>query len=223
VDPAVAEAIMGNWQEVKKPGVAVLVLDVSGSMKGAKLDSAKAGAKRFLENMGQRNQVGLVTFSDGVQDTVPVGPVGDVRYSVADVVDRSQARGGTALYDAVAAGVRMADDAAVEGDAIRGVVVMTDGQRNNGRVKLSDLVTLTNRSEQPVTDFLGDEKESKTDLVGVKLGLPTKHPIHVFAVALGDDADFDVLRILSEATNSTFSRATDQNLQTILETYGKYF
>ena len=65
VDPAVAEAIMGNWQEVKKPGVAVLVLDVSGSMKGAKLDSAKAGAKRFLENMGQRNQVGLVTFKIG--------------------------------------------------------------------------------------------------------------------------------------------------------------
>src|SRR5205085_1784970 len=104
-----------------------------------------------------------------------------------------------------------------------GVVVLTDGMRTSGSVRLSDVVQLETKDEQPVGQFLGDEKENKTNLTGVQLAIQTKHPIHVFAVALGDDADFDVLRILSEATNSTFSRATDKNLQDILELYGKYF
>jgi hypothetical protein len=57
----------------------------------------------------------------------------------------------------------------------------------------------------------------------VKLAPRTKHSIHVFAVALGEDVDFEVLRILSEATNSTFNRATEKDLEAILERYGKYF
>ena len=223
VDPEVAETIMGNWQDVKKPGVAVLVLDISGSMTGDKLDQAKAGAKRFLENVGPHDQVGLVIFSDRVTTTVPVGPIGDVRYQVADAVDKSQARGGTALYDAIAAGVKMVDDASVAGDAIRGVVVLTDGKRTAGTVKLSDLVSLTTRDERPIGSFVGAEDESKADLIGAKLAIPTTHPVHVFAVALGGDADFDALRVLAEATNSTFNRATEKDLEAILERYGKYF
>jgi hypothetical protein len=47
--------------------------------------------------------------------------------------------------------------------------------------------------------------------------------VHIFSVALGDDADLEVLRILAEATNSTFNKATEKDLVQILERFGKYF
>jgi hypothetical protein len=52
----VAEEIMNAWQDVKKPGVVALVLDLSGSMASqGKLDRAKEGAKRFLDVMAPHN------------------------------------------------------------------------------------------------------------------------------------------------------------------------
>ncbi len=223
VEPGVAESIMNGWKDVKKPGIAVLVMDVSGSMQGEPLRVAKAGAKRFLENMSPNNRVGLVVFSDRVLTTVPVGPLSDVRYLIAETVDEQRASGGTALYDAVQAGITLADEAPLETDAIRGVVLLTDGKRTDGTVKLSDLVTLFTRGERPVTDFVGDENDAKTELVGSGLAIPTQHTIHVFAVSVGEDVDFEALRILSEATNSTFNRASEADLEAILERYGKYF
>ncbi len=60
---------------MKKPGVVVLVVDLSGSMARAKLAQAKEGAKRFLDAVAPHNLVGLVTFSDQVKDVVQIGPV----------------------------------------------------------------------------------------------------------------------------------------------------
>ena len=56
-----------------------------------------------------------------------------------------------------------------------------------------------------------------------RLALAIKSPVHIFSVALGSDADLEVLRLLSEATNSTFNKATEKDLAQILERFGKYF
>jgi Ca-activated chloride channel homolog len=221
--PDVAEGIMQRWQDVKKPGVIVLVVDLSGSMAGAKLAQAKEGVKRFLEAVAPHNLVGLVTFSDHVRDSVKIGPIRENKYRIAEIMDRARADGGTALYDAVKVAVGMVDAVALDAEAIYGVVLLTDGIRTAGKVKLSDIVTLMTRKESVVSQFEGNEKESKTDLLGTKLAIPTKSPVHIFSVALGDDADLEVLRILSEATNSTFNKASEKDLTQILERFGKYF
>lgn len=221
--PEVAEAIMQRWQDVKKPGIVVLVVDLSGSMEGDKLRQAKAGAKRFLDAVAPHNLVGLVTFSDRVIDRVPIAPIKANKFVIAEIIDRARATGGTALYDAVQAAISMVDAVASDEEAIRGVVLLTDGVRTAGRVKLSDLVMLMTRNETVVSQFEGGENESKSHLLGTKLALTTKHPIHIFSIALGQDADHEVLRILSEATNSTFNKASDKDLAQILERFGKYF
>ena len=223
LSPEVAEEIMNRWQDVKKPGVVVLVVDLSGSMAGAKLAQAKEGAKRFLDAVAPHNLVGLVTFSDQVKDVVPIGPVKTHQFRIADIIDRARADGGTALYDAVKVAIEMVDRMVLQEDAIRGVVLLTDGMRNAGQVRLSDLVTLMTRNEISVSQFSGDEKETKTHLLGTRLAVATKYPIHIFSVALGQDADLEVLRIFSEATNSTFNKASEKDLAQILERFGKYF
>ena len=223
LQPDVAEGIMQRWQDVKKPGVIVLVVDLSGSMAGEKMAQAKEGVKRFLEAVAPHNLVGLVTFADRVQDRVDIGPIRDNKYRIAEIMDRARADGGTALYDAVRVAIGMVDSLALETEAICGVVLLTDGVRTAGRVKLSDLVTLMTREETTVTSFEGKGDEHKTDLLGTRLAMPTRAPVHIFSVALGDDADLEVLRILAEATNSTFNKATEKDLVQILERFGKYF
>jgi Ca-activated chloride channel family protein len=222
----VAEEIMNAWQDVKKPGVVVLVLDLSGSMASqGKLDRAKEGAKRFLDAMAPHNHVGLVTFSDRVHDAdlVAVAPLLDNRFRIAEIIDNARANGGTALYDAVKRGIELLEATQVQGHAIRGVVLLTDGMRTAGRVKLSDVVRLTTRSEEPVGSFEGEERQRKEHLIARDLAFPTAHAIHIFSIGLGQEVDWEVLRLLAEATNSTFNRASEKDLTEVLERFGKYF
>jgi Ca-activated chloride channel family protein len=91
----VAEEIMNAWQDVKKPGVVVLVLDLSGSMASqGKLDRAKEGTKRFLYAVARHNYVGLVSFSDAVYeaDLVPVAPLLDNRFRIAAIEEDGYGR-----------------------------------------------------------------------------------------------------------------------------------
>jgi Ca-activated chloride channel family protein len=221
VEPAVAEEIMGTWQDVKKPGVVVLVLDVSGSMAGEKLAQAKKAALRFLDTMSVHNHVGLLTFSGSINKEIAIAPVTSNKFDLAEAIESSQAAGETALYDAVKRAVEMADRYPLSGEAIRGVVLLSDGVRTSGSVKLPELIELRTDQEQPVPNF--DDRQEKRGLHGLRLASSNSHPIHIFSIAYGTDADLEVLRIFSEASNSTFNRADEKNITEVLELFGKYF
>jgi Ca-activated chloride channel family protein len=233
VNPAAATRIMAGWGEVKRPGVAALVVDVSGSMKGQRLEQAKEGSVRLLSAMNARNSIGLLAFSDGTKARVPVGPLGETQFEIERQVRALQAVGGTGLYDAIAEAIKMVDDAPGDPEAIRGVVVLTDGEANFGKTNLSDLVKLTSRGEAAVPTFRGwaDDKTATDasgaqvaakDLIGVALASPTRHPIHVFFVGVGE-ADVQVGRLLAEATGSSYQTSTEAGLAAALERLGRYF
>src|SRR5581483_10140852 len=111
IDPAVREAIAGSWGEVKTPGVMIFVVDNSAAMAGSNLEQTRRGVIRMLDGIDQRSLVGLVAFDDQVRVRIPPQPVADHRFEIREAVDRMEARGGSALYDAIGEGVRLADDA----------------------------------------------------------------------------------------------------------------
>jgi hypothetical protein len=166
-----------------------------------------------------------VTFSDAVHaaDLVPVAPLLDNRFRIAEIIDRARANGGTALYDAVKRGIELLETSQVRGSAIRGIVLLTDGMRTAGQIKLSDIVRLTTRSEEPVGSFEGEERQRKDHLIARDLAFSTQYPVHIFSIGLGQDVDWEVLRLLAEATNSTFNRVSEKDLAEVLERFGKYF
>ncbi|MBI3979186.1 MAG: VWA domain-containing protein, partial [Chloroflexi bacterium] len=238
VDPALPKAILGRlpaeaaqaiqqgWEDVKKPGVAVLVLDVSGSMSGSKLQQAKEGAKRFIDAASRYTHVGLVIFSSQVSVRVPVGPLPQTRFAIAEAVDRLQASGQTALYEAFKVGVEMVDGYdGVQGEAIRGVVVLSDGEANAGRVELSQIVRVQDRQEREVRVGVRGGPQLK-EYVGAGYAIQTAHPIHAFSVGVGE-ADWEVLRIFAEASGGVVVRAGDASdgpgLARVLELFSKYF
>ena len=233
--PEVAAAIDENWEFVKRPGIVTLVVDTSGSMMGDKLKQAKDGVIRFLDNMAMNNQVGFVTFDDTINFRIPVAPRGENRFEIADAVKEMRARGGTALYDAIKTGIEMTDAAEGEADAIRAVVVLTDGQANRCSTRLDDLIGME-ANEKRIQEFSGCEDVGdpppldkdgrsidKAKVIGVKLAIETRHPIQIFFIGIGDDVDLDVGRMLAQATRAEFQGVTEKDLAQVLEAFSKYF
>jgi Ca-activated chloride channel family protein len=233
IDPAVAAAIEKSWQDVKKPSIVTFVVDVSGSMDGKKMDQTKDGIVRALDNMAQNNQVGFLTFSNQVGNIVPVGPLTLNRYPIANAVKKMGAQSDTALYDGIKKGIELTDHAEGDPGAIRAVVVLTDGQANSGTTRLDSLVRMMSRNEVPIVQFGGFQNEAgieqggrsvgRQDILGQGLAINTSHPIQIFFIGIGADADMEVGRILSQASGAEFQGVTEEDLANLLEQFSKYF
>lgn len=109
---------------------AVLAIDNSRSMAGAKLEAAKSAAVSFIESLPSDVTVGLVTFASGTQVRVENTPDREAVLDAIDQISLDPTRG-TALFDgtAVAADVTGADGS-------RTVVLLTDGNED-GSSRLS--------------------------------------------------------------------------------------
>jgi len=235
--PAVLDRIIESWAAVKNPAIVTFVVDVSGSMAGDPLNQVKAGLARVVDAIGDTNnpdnsnQVGLVTFSDEVHTAIAPAPIESSKYDVTDAIDAMQARGSTALYDAVIRAVGLTDDAQGDDGATRAVVVLSDGAATSGSC-LTDVVTLASHQEIPISHFCGHEGDEAvddeefqvplTDVVGVELAVPHDHPVQVFFLGFGE-ADFDIGRILAQATNAEFRGSTQEDLAGVIEELSGYF
>jgi len=125
-EPRVLAAVKETWREDRKPANVLLVLDTSGSMNDeGRLQNAKEGLQTFLKEVAPQDRVGLTIFNDRVTEVAPITPVRRIRASLRGVVSRLIADGGTAIYDATAAGVATVKQLDAQGDSSRRVRVFT--------------------------------------------------------------------------------------------------
>ncbi len=115
--PQVIDRFGTDW----KPLRVALVLDVSLSMKGGRLEAAQEAALEFLKLLQPGDEVQLVTFSDAVRIVQPLTTDHDL---VAKAIAETTASGGTALYDAV----YRAADQLEKFDGRRVLVLLSDGR-----------------------------------------------------------------------------------------------
>lgn len=114
--------------EDTRPNTAVLVLDASGSMAGARIGAARKAAVGFIDALPPEVAVGLVTFNDAVR--VVSKPTTD-REVIRRALEAVKPDGDTALYDAVARGIALAP----EGSRAR-LVVLSDGKDTTSTMTL---------------------------------------------------------------------------------------
>lgn len=143
-----------------------------------------------------------------------------------------KARGETALHEAIKKGVEMTDAAEGPEEAIRGVVVLTDGRANRCETRLDQIIDMESTTEVDISVFTGCEKLAidvngnsveKWDVIGSGLAMDTEHPIQIFYIGIGDDADLDVGRMLAGATGGEFQAASEDDLAQVLAEFAKYF
>ena len=232
--PDVAKAIDDSWDDVKRPGIVTFVLDTSGSMAGGKLQQARDGLIRAMDAMARNNQVGFLSFDTTVNERIPVGQLEANKFLIASAVENAQARGSTALYDAIKVGIEMTGSVPGDPNAIRGVVVLTDGQANKGETGLDDLIhMMAVPNEAPIRVLRGwaddtwalDEsgkRVAKKNIIGTGLVTETRHEVQIFFIAIGE-ADLEVGRMLAGATGAEFQGVAEDGLADVLEAFSKYF
>lgn len=187
-------AIQTSWQYVKKQADIALVIDVSGSMEGDKLEQARRAAQRFLDLLPPQNRVTLITFNEVIMQQNELAPFEQVEGQVRGQIDGMVAAGGTALYDAVAAAADFLDQG--EGNRIRAIVVLSDGQDTGSMTSLNDLTRL-DRGEQ--------------------------NPLLIFPVAYGDDADISSLNTIARASSTKVISGDESGIQQLFELLSSYF
>ncbi|MGI9607929.1 MAG: vWA domain-containing protein, partial [Acidimicrobiales bacterium] len=100
----------------------MLVLDISGSMRGEALDAAKAAAVSFVDLLPEGVEVGVVSFDNETYLNAPL----DIDHVVArDAIDALEVGGDTALFDAIDLAAKQF--VGPNGAARRVVVILTDG------------------------------------------------------------------------------------------------
>ncbi|MDR1892054.1 MAG: substrate-binding and VWA domain-containing protein [Oscillospiraceae bacterium] len=136
-DGAVISQAQQIWKKEKNGTselTAVFVADISGSMDGApllKLKESLTGAAKYINS---ETNIGLVTFSDNVNLALPIAKFDlNQRAYFTGAVKDMRAGGGTAMFDAIAAGMKMLTDAKVQNPGTKLMLfVLTDGETNRG-------------------------------------------------------------------------------------------
>ncbi|MBV2153503.1 VWA domain-containing protein [Kitasatospora sp. SUK 42] len=148
---AVADGLLAAYQnELRRPSRTVYVLDTSGSMEGSRLNALKAALGRLtgaddtrgVRRFRDREEVTLLSFASKVKWTkthaVPAsGSQPDPQAELASInadVQSLSASGGTALYDSLEEAYRVIErqQAAAGDDRFTSIVLMTDGESNEG-------------------------------------------------------------------------------------------
>jgi Ca-activated chloride channel family protein len=119
-----------------------LAIDTSGSMVGEKWAAAQAAVQRFLVDLlGSQDEVFLYRFDSRAQ---LVQPWTSDRRAAGRALGTVQPRGGTAMYDAVADAIPLAQRGTKRKKAL---VVISDGQDTSSQIGVPELTRLIQESE----------------------------------------------------------------------------
>jgi Mg-chelatase subunit ChlD len=128
------------------------LVDVSGSMAGAKLDQAKAALSQVHARVPDTDRLAIITFDSQAFFKLKPRPNEQVRRQneLPPLLDRLFARGGTALYDAIFLAVEQIRDKTRE----TRLVVLTDGEDNASRHTLAETLALVDQYANITLDIV---------------------------------------------------------------------
>ena len=195
----VINGILQLWRTQKKHSNVVLVLDTSGSMKEEnKIQNAREGAKQLVQLLDDGDTFSFLPFSSELHWAQRNAPVKDERPRLNTQIDSLFAGGGTALYDAIDAAYQQLAAAPPGDSKIQAVVVLTDGEDTQSRMKLEELMRRI--------QYNGETRA-----------------IHIFTIAYGKDARKDILQQIADATQAKFYEGSPQNIVGVFRDISTFF
>ncbi|MBP8001931.1 MAG: VWA domain-containing protein [Chloroflexi bacterium] len=188
-------AVQSLWQAARKPVNLVMLLDVSGSMAGSKMEGMRAAALEFVEQMGENDYLTIIAFAQQPVLVARYEKVGEAREILLNTIRGLVADGDTTLYDAIGLGSQV-------------ITETTTPQTTNAMVVLSDGVDTYSFNYS-----FGDQL----------LGLAAANDTTVFVIAYGSDADESVLQQFAAAGNGNFYQGDVASIAAIYEEMSAVF
>jgi Ca-activated chloride channel family protein len=177
----ISAAVIDLFQITKRKATVLLVLDVSGSMEGEKIRTARTATVAFLQRLDANDEVGIMIFNDGIQLLAAPVRKGDVAETLAPRIESLVADGNTALYRALCESVKAMDTLQREDET-------------NGETRLYGIVLLSDGE-----DTVGDVTENQMFATCLPANAEADG-IKVFPIAFGEDADETVLARMATVT-----------------------
>ncbi len=196
---SVIDGIQNLWKQAKKPVDLIVVMDISGSMGGDKITTARSSLMSFVQKLDDRDRLEIDLFSSDISILTPLTEVGAKRQQVLDSVSGIFEGGDTRLYDAT---LQAYENLQKNGNPkhIRAVVVLTDGQDTASTNTLDAINTQINAAS-------GEGGNA----------------IKIFTIAFGDGADKDVLKKIAEPTGGKEYDSSPANIQKIYDDIATFF
>jgi len=196
---AVITGIEALWRENKKPVDLVVVMDISGSMRGDKITSARSSLMQFVGKLDDNDRLQIDLFNDQISTLTPLTPIGEKRQQVIDSVSGIFEQNNTSLYDAV---LHAYDGLEAEGnpDHIRAIVVLSDGEDTASVATLDEVIQKIQASEEE-----------------------GGNAIKVFTIAFGEDADADILKQIAEPGGGKQYDSSPETIQKIYDEIATFF
>ena len=191
-DPPSADtifAVQNLWQQARKDVNLVMVLDISGSMRGNRMRSMQTAAVQFVQQMGDSDRISLITFASDTEVVVRHALVGESREKVIADIQALTAFGSTALYDAVGEGAVLIGETAVP-DMTNVLVVLTDGI---------------------------DNASQRYSAGGRLFEMAAANDTTVVAIAYSTGADARTMEQLATATNGIFYLSDEASIEAIYD------
>lgn len=196
---AVITGIEALWRENKKPVDLVVVMDISGSMRGDKITSARSSLMQFINKLDDSDRLRIDLFNDQITTLTPLTPIGEKRQQVLDSVSGIFEQNNTSLYDAI---LNAYEGLQTEGDPnhICAIVVLSDGADTASVATLDEIIQQIQLSE--------DEGGNA---------------IKVFTIAFGEDADADILKSIAEPSGGKQYDSLPETIQKIYDEIATFF
>lgn len=196
---SVITGIEDLWRATKKPVDLIVVMDISGSMRGDKISTARSSLIQFVQKLDDRDRLRIDLFNDQITTLTPLTPIGDKRQQVVDSVSGIFEQNNTSLYDAT---LKAYQDLQVEGDPnhIRAIVVLSDG---DDTVSVSTL-------DEVIRQIQASEEEGG-------------NAIKVFTIAFGEDASADILKQIAEPSGGKQYDSSPETIQKIYDEIATFF
>ena len=193
--PEVVEAMLDSWQVyAKKPSQVAVVVDTSGSMQGQKLAAVQNTLLNYVENLGPKEQIALISFNSIINEPVIVEGTQQGRDRAIQFISNLQAGGGTRLYDSALA-ARNWLSRNLRSDAINAVLILTDGEDSGSSISLSQLA-----QELEQSGFSSDQR------------------IAFFTVGYGREGDFNpsALQEIANLNGGYYRRGDPETISTLM-------
>jgi Ca-activated chloride channel family protein len=125
------------------PFTAALLIDASASMRGPKIEAARAGARSFIKGMKELDHGMVTVFSDVIQNTTPFSDNQEVL--TAGLIGAT-GMGGTAVNDNLYTALKLLENR----QGRRLVVLLSDGIDNHSALESQNVLEYARRSQTMV-------------------------------------------------------------------------